>query len=650
MVEKNPPAEKKNSMLKSALFALIALVGLALFAVASAFAYQQIYKNKVYPGVYIGQYHLGGLSAEKATEFLEIYNDKIAKDGIDFFYYHPKSGEKIDLKIDAVPAGDSSVELASVKSAETAALAFGAGRGGPWWKDLLLPPSFLIFKEKIQAQIQTDNKLVEQLKSDLAPAAENPRDANVKVTSLSPLAYEIVPAKKGAIFEIAKARAEMEQKMAALTLAPIEIKQSGFSPSVNKADVESILAKLPAVLTAGDLNLNYIDSRTKERRDWNIKNNVYADWLETRAADNEFVFALNKERVFAYLENFVKPAVDVAAKNAKFLMEDGKVKEFQASQSGVSLDMEKTYAELDAIFRARNYEGAGRAQTLTLSVSIMEPDIKVSDANNLGITDRLGAGVSTFRDSHTNRIKNIALAVRRLNGVIIAPGEEFSAIKFAGPFTAAVGFLPEAVIKGKEIKNEIGGGMCQIGTTLFRMAMNSGMPITQRRNHSLVVGYYADPVNGNPGTDATLYEPDIDFRFLNDTGGYLLLQTEIDYVKQRLVFTLWGKSDGRKGWYDHPKVSKWIPAGEPQTVESDKLKPGEKKCQNAFRGAVASFTYTRVTSSSEQIERVFDSYYRPLPQICMVGPDPPAGGATSTIDGTTAAGSIVPDLVGAVEP
>jgi vancomycin resistance protein YoaR len=162
--------------------------------------------------------------------------------------------------------------------------------------------------------------------------------------------------------------------------------------------------------------------------------------------------------------------------------------------------------------------------------------------------------------------------------------------------------------------------MCQIGTTLFRMAMNSAMPITERRNHSLVVGYYADPVNGNPGTDATLYEPILDFKFLNDTGSYLLFQTEIDYKRQQLTFTLWGRPDGRKGWYTHPTVSRWIPAGAPlPDIESAELKPGERKCQNAFRGAVASFVYSRITSSSEKIDRTFESYYRPLPKICVVG-------------------------------
>jgi len=275
---------------------------------------------------------------------------------------------------------------------------------------------------------------------------------------------------------------------------------------------------------------------------------------------------------------------------------------------------------LNRIFVERNFHPLEAAKAVSVTVAVVEPNVKLSDINDLGIADVLGVGISTFRDSHTNRIKNIATAIKRLNGSLVKPEEEFSALKYAGPFTSENGFLPEEVIKGDKIKKEIGGGMCQIGTTLFRMAMNSAMPITERRNHSLVVGYYADPVNGNPGTDATLYEPILDFKFLNDTGSYLLLQTEIDYKRQQLTFTLWGRPDGRKGWYTHPTVSRWIPAGAPlPDIESAELKPGERKCQNAFRGAVASFVYSRITSSSEKIDRTFESYYRPLPKICVVG-------------------------------
>jgi len=368
--------------------------------------------------------------------------------------------------------------------------------------------------------------------------------------------------------------------------------------------------------------LNYINPQTKLRKDWTLKPEDYSAWLEVvKDENNDLIFGLNQEKAIKYLED-LRMYVDQPAESGRFVMENDKVKEFKGSQTGITLDVLKTYEELNRAFKARNYEPGDTIKTVALVTEIVEPEVKLGDANDLGITDIIGVGYSTFRDSHNNRIKNIAHAVQRLNGVLIKPDEEFSANHYAGPYTAENGYLPEAVIKGNEIKDEIGGGMCQIGTTLFRMAMNSGMDITQRRNHSLVVSYYADPVNGNPGTDATLYEPILDLKFKNDTGNYLLLQTDIDYKKQQLTFTLWGKPDGRTGSYTHPLVSKWIPAGAPQVIKSEKLAPGKKDCQAAFRGAVASFTYTRITPTGEKIERVFDSYYRPLPQICLVGVDP----------------------------
>ena len=83
--------------------------------------------------------------------------------------------------------------------------------------------------------------------------------------------------------------------------------------------------------------------------------------------------------------------------------------------------------------------------------------------------------------------------------------------------------------------------------------MNSGMPIVERRSHSLAVSYYFDPENGNPRTDATIYEPSPDFKFLNDTGYYILIATDVNTINGQLTFTLWGTSDGRQGSYSARK-------------------------------------------------------------------------------------------------
>jgi len=615
---------------KTVITIVAGILALAIIFIGSAFAYQQYYKDKVYPGVSFGSYQLGGMKEKEVTDFVENFNNRIAKEGIDFYFTNKGNTEK--FQINAVPADDSSVELVRIESEGLALSAMSTGRTGKFWSDLWLPVYFRLHPQFLTAPLVVEDRFIESAKNYLLNFGNPPHNASVKISSISPLKYEIIPEQSGLLFDFDALKTDLLKNLASLSLEPIKVKEKEFSPDVVAGDLNAVLPKLTEIFNYGDLGLNYIDSLTKLRRDWNITPETFADWIEVvKIPENGVVFSLNKEKVQNYLET-LRPFIDTHALDAKFSMENDKVREFQASQTGITLNTEKTYQDLDAVFRDRNFRPAEPAKTVAIAVDVVKPNVEVANVNSLGISDVIGSGYSTFHDSHNNRIKNIANAVKRLNGVLVKPGEEFSAIKYAGPFTAENGFLPEAVIKGKEIKNEIGGGMCQIGTTLFRMAMNSGMPITERRNHSLVVSYYADPVNGNPGTDATLYEPSVDFRFINDTGNYLLLQTNIDYVKQQLTFTLWGKSDGRKGWYSHPVVSRWIPAGEPEEVVSPDLKPGEKKCQAAFRGAVASFTYTRITSSSEKIDRVFESYYRPLPKICMVGASStPAGGGGEAV-------------------
>jgi len=254
-----------------------------------------------------------------------------------------------------------------------------------------------------------------------------------------------------------------------------------------------------------------------------------------------------------------------------------------------------------------------------LIVEQVEPEVKTGEVNDLGVSEVLGVGVSSYSGSSANRLANIRNASKKLNGLLIKPGDTFSTIAGTQPLTFAGGYVQEMVIVGDEIKPEIGGGLCQIATTLFRMAMNSGMLITERRPHALSISYYFDPVNHLPGTDATVYEPHPDLRFLNDTGNYLLIQTEINTSTKELVYTLWGKSDGRQGSYSHPRLIRWIPYGKTVEKITPTLKPGERKCQSPFRGADTEFTYTRTLADGQKEEIIYENHYRPLPQICQVG-------------------------------
>jgi vancomycin resistance protein YoaR len=323
--------------------------------------------------------------------------------------------------------------------------------------------------------------------------------------------------------------------------------------------------------------------------------------------------------LLAYLEDVIAPDVEVAAKDARFTMQNGRVNEFQAAESGVGIATTTMVMRIEEAIRLRNNINTDVTSTVQLAVEIVEPTISTEDVNDLGITELLGVGISDFSGSPSNRIANIRNAVNKLNGIIVAPGEEFSTIEHTKPYTIAGGYLPEKVIKGDSITPEIGGGLCQIGTTLFRMAMNSGLDITERRNHSLVVAYYNDLENGLPGTDATLYDPAPDFKFKNDTAHHVLIEATMDVSTGLLKFYLWGTSDGREARYTSPTVLEWYNPGEARYIETTDLPPGETQCQSAFRGAYTTFTYTRQLPGAETEEIAYTSRYRALPKICLIG-------------------------------
>lgn len=634
-IEKNEKIIKEDSVIAPDLAItrrrlwkpVLIITGIVLFLILAiagfVFGYLKYYESKIYPGIYVGGYPLGGLTKKEAVDLIENLNNRFSQEGIELLVTD-KNGQENKIKLNTVMAGDNPVELARLDSGSMAEKAYITGRSDVLFQRIWLPLKLGFFSPLIfRASVQTDDVLLlEVLRGYLSNFEDNSRNATVVYDSSVVPNFKIIPEKTGYIFDYEDALTKIKNAVSNFSFVPISLKVRQFIPTVSVADVEPLLPQLSLMLEKGPMTLVYTDQVSEIEHKWVLNSNDLLHYLEVRRdKDNRVIFTLDKELIGKYLNKEVRLTVDIPAREAKFVIENEKVKEFQGSRFGISMDNEKTYEEMARIFEERNYALNDVSAIVKIAVNVTEPQIKTADVAGFGISDVIGVGISTFRDSHTNRIKNIANAVARLNGTLIKPGEEFSTIIAAGPFTAENGFLPEMVIKGKEIKPEVGGGMCQIGTTLFRMAMNSGMPITERRNHSLVVSYYADPVNGNPGTDATIYEPILDFKFLNDTGNYLLLQTDINYKKQQLTFTLWGKSDGRKGWYTNPIVSRWIKSGEPEDIYIDNgtLKPGEKKCQAAFPGAVASFTFSRVTPTGEKIDRVFDSYYRPLPKICMIG-------------------------------
>ena len=237
------------------------------------------------------------------------------------------------------------------------------------------------------------------------------------------------------------------------------------------------------------------------------------------------------------------------------MSENGTVSAFAPSRDGTEIDIEAGFSALKNVLAS----SSGKTLSLSLSLTTIKPRVTSTDADRLGITLFLGEGRTSFAGSPKNRIFNIKRAIEQFQGVLIAPGEEFSFVKQLGEVDGEHGYLPELVIKRGKTEPEFGGGICQVSTTLFRAALNTGEKITERRNHAYPVSYYKPY-----GMDATVYVPKPDFKFINNTPAHILIQVAIE--ESELVFRFYGTPDGRSISIDGPHITARTPDGGMKTV------------------------------------------------------------------------------------
>jgi vancomycin resistance protein YoaR len=269
---------------------------------------------------------------------------------------------------------------------------------------------------------------------------------------------------------------------------------------------------------------------------------------------------------------------DKNPQNAKIQVQDGKVSVFALSEDGLKLNQEKSLQILTDYFK--NKKDSGK---VALAYDTVKPDISTNDIDNLGVTALIGEGVSNFAGSPKNRIANIKVALTHFDGVFIKPSEEFSFVKTLGEVDGEHGYLPELVIKGDKTEPDFGGGICQVSTTAFRAAILSGLKITARTPHAYPVGYY------NPqGMDATVYVPNPDLRFINNTPGSILIQTKIEGTK--LTFDFYGTSDGRKVNITGPTITERNPDGSMKATFTQEVldKDGNAIIKQVFNSAYES--------------------------------------------------------------
>jgi len=333
-------------------------------------------------------------------------------------------------------------------------------------------------------------------------------------------------------------------------------------PEIRTTDLEVLLP------VAQEMATRSLTLQDEYGNTWDL---ALADHIAWLIPDAETEWAFDETKFISYAETDLVPEVEEGPLPAIIMEnEDGTYEFYGSARFGKEINK---LALMSAIRDALGTEPTEESPQASINIPVtqIEPLVTVpSSLRERGITDLVGVGYSTYKSSPANRIANINHGFAQFNGVIIEQGAEFSFTTLMGPIDAANGWLPELVIKGDETIPEYGGGMCQVSSTMFRAALYSGLPITARTNHSYAVSYYAYPYGY--GLDATVYSPNPDLKFINDTQGDLLIQGYTDGFDAYFVF--YGTYDGRTVKMEGPYSYDYHSNSEIVTEYTDELEPG----------------------------------------------------------------------------
>jgi vancomycin resistance protein YoaR len=577
---------------KYLLFFLVFIFLLPLVALAS---YHLAFWGRIYPGVTVSGVAIGNLTQSEAAELLTSY-----------FSRNPLSTLTLTYRTESwvLPL----LEMGIYPDTQlTAARAFSVGRVGltqksflekwvSFWKGISVPVDYKIPPGRLEEKISSIAIGINKPAVD--PALVVAESYSEGVTNR--ISYS--PGVPGRFLDTEQLKKQILVHLTNNDPSPIVLPIKTLSVSATIDDLE-LARKRAEILLDKSIIL--------EASDYSFE--VRGKALVTLV---DFHGGYDREKLQDYIKNAAH-GFDREPENAAFSFENGRVTVFKPAREGISIKQEAALTgltqELSALEATSSIKLKYNLPTMTI-----KPAITTESVNTLGIKELLGIGRSTFKGSIASRIHNITLASLRLNGVLISPGEVFSFNRALGDVSAATGYQQAYIIKeGRTVLGD-GGGVCQVSTTLFRAALNAGLPIEERWAHAYRVSYYEQ--DSGPGLDATVYDPTNDLKIKNDTPAHILIQSRMDTNKLSLTFELYGTNDGRKAEISKPRVWDETPPP-PDLYQDDPTLPAGQVKQVDWKawGAKVSFDYKITRNDEVLIEKTFYSNFKPWQAIFLKG-------------------------------
>jgi vancomycin resistance protein YoaR len=574
---------RDGSLLVRRALILAALAAFTGFVVGLAFAGSP---ERLANGVHIAGVDVGGMTPGKARALLERRANALSDVPVEV-----RTGDR-SWRLSAEQLGVRADWRAAVDAVRRQGEGFGPVRG---FRRLDLR----FFGADVAPRTQVEDAALRYVLDRIAAAAGTPHsESKIVLRGLTPV---VVPGRTGRALDRQVAATAIVRALASLSRdEPVELPVRVVSPRITAPDLKVAQAQVRTALSA-PVHLTLGETR------WRLTPARIAAMLEL-PADGRRTLRIGgpgADRWFGALAR----SIDRAPVDADFAVTKDGIRVIP-DRAGYSLDVPKS---AEALLRAALVPDP-ELRVARLSAETTPAERTREEAKAMHITG-LVAAYTTYYGGDANRVHNVQLVAHLVDKRVIAPGATFSFNRATGERTAEKGFREAPVIINGELQTGLGGGVCQVSTTVFNAAYEAGLAITARTNHALYISHYPQ------GRDATVNYPDLDLAFVNDTGHWLLLRTWVG--SSSLTVALYGTPVHRRVVTDTaPLVAHGsIPVRE--TYDAS-LYTGQRVVEEAGEPARTTSVRRRVYTAGGKLlyDTSFYSSYRAEPTVVDVGTKP----------------------------
>jgi vancomycin resistance protein YoaR len=607
------PRPQKSPVFYQVLAALsIALVLVLTILGAASGSFRLIHAGRILPGISVAGVDLSDLTPEQAVAALEgriTYPESgqvVFRYGDEVWVVHP---QELGLVFDVG---------ASVSQA------YDIGRGGLFSS---LAGAVNTFQGELELApiIVLDERVAHGYLQNMAVQIDRPV-VEAKIT-LSGTDVSYSPGQTGRVLDVDATLESLVNQLKTFSDGEVPLAITEETPVVLDASAE---AEALRAAVSTPLTLTVPEAQAEDPGPWTLDTTQVAGMItiDLTQGENGWQYELNLDtHSIEILLEQMAPEIDRSPEDARFHFNDysRQLVLIKAALAGRSLNIDATTEAIRAGLFAGQHE-------IPLVLDIEEPAV-ASDATaqELGITELVSDGyynTTYFRGSGSERLQNIRTAAAQFDGLLIPPNTTFSMGSALGDISLDNGYAEALIIYNGRTITGVGGGVCQVSTTLFRTAFFAGYPIVERHAHAFRVFYYeqkpgagTDPAMA--GLDATVYFPLVDLKFTNDRPYWLLMETEFNADEMSLTWRFYSTDDGRTVQWQNLGLRNRVPAPDPVFEENPDLPPETCK-QVDYSAEGADITVTRsVYNSSGQL--LFDpdniqTHYEAWRAVYQYGP------------------------------